>query len=260
MIVFLFGEDQYRLRERKYFYITKLSKTPCILRRFSLSEDFVPEKLKGFLSTPSLFGEKRAALIEDISLEGFKELKSVFKKLKLDRRGIAIVFSSSVAPPKDFIRIFNREFDIVQEKFAILKKSHFFSFVCQKAEEFGLVLEKNVLKTLAEIYEGDTWGVVTELEKIRNWGKKIAEKDLENLIFPEKVNINNLSNLLISFDLKDRLYAFELINFRRESFSKFFYKLGYFSPFSIAKIADLDKEIKAGKIQYEEAVLDLLLG
>jgi hypothetical protein len=110
------------------------------------------------------------------------------------------------------------------------------------------------------VYEDDTWRLVTEIQKLSFLGKPVIEiKDLEDLGLEQ---IPDFWSLILGFksrNLNQRLWALERIFGQNEPAGKIFNLLAYQLPEKINNFAEYDLMVKSGKLEYEEALVDLVV-
>jgi hypothetical protein len=87
----------------------------------------------------------------------------------------------------------------------------------------------------------------------------IDKKDLDVFDFEVAPNYWGLINGLKSFDIKNRLYAFETMLAGNDPPAKIFNILASQWQEKIPHMAEYDLAIKSGKVDYEEALVDLLI-
>jgi len=101
---------------------------------------------------------------------------------------------------------------------------------------------------------------ITELQKISFLGKPIIEKsDLENLELELTPNFWDLLLGLRRPVLRERLAALEKLFAMDEPAGKIFNIAAYSWPEKLPAMAGYDLAVKSGKMDYEEALLDLIL-
>jgi hypothetical protein len=128
---------------------------------------------------------------------------------------------------------------------------------------------------LATIYAGNSWALVTELEKLSalkaggaeahtagrtgSGAATIEKKDLDALDLEAAPDYWALLNGMKSFDVRTRLYALEKLFAINDPPPKIFNILAGQAGPKTPRMAEYDLAIKSGKLEYEEALLDLIL-
>ena len=134
------------------------------------------------------------------------------------------------------------------------------SFVRAQAKKSGVVLDAAAAQFLADVHQGNTWGLVTEIEKLVGLGRAVvARKDLDALGLEVAPNYWALMNSLKSVDSKNRLWALEKMLASGNPPPKIFNILASQWREKTAHMAEYDLKIKSGKLDYEEALVDLVL-
>lgn len=265
MIIFLYGPDAYRRRQ-------KLNEILAVFRQkhsnlnsevFDLAgaeEEFL--QLKDFLNSQSLFEDFKLAVISGIyEAEPRKDLAKLIKSV-LENEKITAIISESKAPLKEFDFLLKKPAQ--SQEFKELKGDYFKMFVKKEVDSRGLKFNPATERRLAEIYEPDTWGLVGELDKITLAGlnQPIEFKDLKTIIdFGIKENIFDLiRTLALSRPVSDKLVDLEQLFLQKEAAPHIFNLLAAIAPPAlVGKLADYDYSVKSGGLDYEEALLDLAI-
>lgn len=269
MIIFLFGPDDYRREQKKKFYIEEFKKkySGLSVSHFDLTEENKPNDLAGFLRGQSIFESKKLAVVENLSGAEEKKLAGIFKTsgLSVDKKATdgdehnqnTVLFSESKKPPK--VLGFLLEKPSKTEEFAILSGAEWLRFIDGVAGKIGLFLEPAAKNFLAEVYAGDSWGLVTELEKISNLKKTVNRKDLENLGLEVAPNYWAVINGVRSASIATSLRAVEKLSSQNEPAAKVFNIISSLWKEKTPQMAEYDFMVKSGKLEYEEALLELVL-
>jgi DNA polymerase III delta subunit len=114
---------------------------------------------------------------------------------------------------------------------------------------------------LGTVYDGNTWGLMTEIEKLRGFksGGVVDKKDLDIFDFEVAPNYWGLINGLKNYDIKNRLYAFETMLAANDPPAKIFNILASQWQEKTPHMAEYDLAVKSGKVDYEDALVDLLI-
>jgi DNA polymerase III delta subunit len=259
MIIFLYGADDYRRTREKRAIIEKFLKkhSPLGAKAFDCAEESAIEKLKEFSRNTGLFDSQRLAVLESAWEVPESELKEWLESIRASKVVTAIV-SESKTPEKGFT--FLKKEPVLAKEFEPLEGAAWAKFIAAEAKERGVSLASDALKLLADAYEGDSWRLATELERLASLGvKTVTKKDLEALdveIAPEFIG---LVKQFSYGDKRARLATLEAMLLSREPAQKIFYILSGFSPKQVQKFAAYDIAIKNGKLDYEDALADLAL-
>ncbi len=267
MIIFLYGSDSYR-RQRKLDKIVneyKQKHSDISLARFDLEEEGEFEKLKDFTDQMSIFGNKKMAVLKNISETEPKKMKE-FLKRRFNLKDLTILISEK-AVPREFENIFKKAF--LMEKFDELNAEKLKFFGQKEIKNRGVLISSLALDFLAENFKGNTWGFMNELDKLILWkaqtNAEINLSDVKSIgdYSFEAPNIFSFINSIIrNLSLKQKIVNLEKLLLGQEELVKVFNFMAssrYMSKDLVKKIADCDILVKSGKIDYEDVFLDLAL-
>ena len=283
MIIFLYGSDDYRREAKKREILAEFQKKRSDLGigMFSFGEGSLPagrqapggdlsvfEKFREFLVSQSLFQSAKMAVLEDsfqVSGDRLKELKKVLLEI-LENKNITVLISEKDKPVKamDFLL----KEPVVNQKFEFLKGKEWENFILREAKRVEVKITEGALRFLAGVYQSSTWGLVTELEKIQHLGSpstssgprmEIHTRDLEGLGIEQVPNFWSLIWGFKNREIKERLWALEKVFGMNEPAARIFNILAYQLPEKLGRLAEYDLMVKSGKLEYEEALLDLVI-
>jgi DNA polymerase III delta subunit len=263
MIIFLYGRDDYRRSEKKRALIAEFTKkrSEIGLGVFDLEEKTALESLGEFLHTQSIFETAKLAVLENaFELEAPKLAKLL--KPFVEEKNITILIAERDKPVKALA--FMLEKLAISQKFEALAGAELVAWIAGEAKKNGFALAPAAAQFLGSVYGGDTWGLVTELQKLAGLaaaagGKPIDRKDLDAFDLEVAPNYWELMNGLKSFDMKNRLYAFETMLAGNDPPAKIFNILASQWQEKTPHMAEYDLAVKSGKVDYEEALVDLLI-
>jgi DNA polymerase III delta subunit len=264
MIIFLYGPDDYRRSEKKRSIIAEFSKKRLEigLGIFDLEEKAAVENLGEFLKTQSIFETTKLAVLENAFELDAPKLAKLLKPF-VEEKNITIVIAGKDKPVKALA--FLLEKPTISQKFETLSGAERMAWLATEAKKNGVALTPAASQFLASVYESDTWGLVTELQKLaglRNGtgsGKTIDKKDLDVFDLEVAPNYWGLINGLKNYDIKNRLYAFETMLASNDPPAKIFNILASQWQEKTPHMAEYDLAVKSGKVDYEEALVDLLI-
>lgn len=148
---------------------------------------------------------------------------------------------------------------VIMQEFAYFEGAQWQAYVKALADKAGVVLTKPALVLLTGIYEKNTWGLVTELQKIASLSKKeIDSIDIEGADSPEVPSFFAMIGALKHQDIKVRLSMLEKLIALGDPAAKTFHMLAYQSG-NVMQFAKYDFFVKSGKLEYDEVLLDALL-
>jgi len=170
-------------------------------------------------------------------------------------RDITVLLSEENKLGKDFNFLLKKQ--VLSQEFSNLTIGQFRNFIIKEGERREVELDDADLRSLANIYLGDSWGLVTELDKMALAIKPTSLQanpsiggERNDLWFQLRKIANSrviasnlpiLEKLLIS---EDPAKIFNLLAYQARDKSKF---------------ADYDAAVKSGKLDYEAALTDLVL-
>ncbi len=265
MIIFLHGQDSYRRRKKINEVVGEYQRkhSNLTLERFDLSKDdndFL--RLQEFCFNRSLFADKKMAVIEGIFDADIAEIAG-FLKSNLKNEDITLLISEDKSPPVKFGFLVKEP--VLSQEFENLDGERLKFFIRKEAQNRSVDLTLAAVNFLEENFKENTWGLITELEKISLIGKKTLDTvDLQKIgDFSESPNIFNFIGLFLRGDFNRRaaLKNLELLFLSHEEPAKIFNILASMSrsPQFLSRLADYDVAVKSGKSDYEEVLLDLAL-
>ncbi len=266
MVIFLYGADDYRRTAKKKEILEEFRKRQSNLGvgifDFSDENDF--QKFQDFLKNQSLFQTAKLGVLDgglDATFAKSLKGKDFIKILKniLDDKNLTVLISQSEKPIKAFE--FLLEKPVVAQKFEVLKEKEWEVFVRNEIKKLEINISGDAVRFLIQVYEGDTWSFMTELQKISffNSNQEVQIKDLENLGIELNPNFWSLVWGFKNVNLKERMWALEKVLGTREPAAKIFNILAYQLSGRISDFAKFDWLVKSGKLEYEEALLQIVI-
>ncbi len=148
---------------------------------------------------------------------------------------------------------------VMIQEFEYLEGAQWQAFAKMLADHESVKLSQPAFKLLMALYEKNTWGLVTELQKLSSLNKKeISTEDIEGADTPEIPSFFAMIGALKNPDIKVRLTILEKLIALGDPAAKTFHILAYQSG-NIMQFAKYDFFVKSGKLEYEEVLLDALL-
>lgn len=268
MIVFLWRPDDYRRSQRRKYYVEEFRKKYSNLGigYFDLAEVDALEKLAEFIRSASLFEASKLAVLENLYEVDERKIKEVFmgiapqKDAIGDERSQTIVLCSENRKPDGEMK-FLLEKPVWAEPFPLLEGSAWENFAATEAKRLGLAPAPDALRFLADVFLGNSWGLVTELEKLSALKRGVVErKDLDKLELEINPEYWPLFSGLRDSDWRRRLITLERLFGLREPTNKIFNILASQWRERTPQLAAYDLAVKTGKLDYDEAILDLVIG
>jgi len=260
MIIFLYGPDDYRRSEKKRSLIAEFTKkrSEIGLSVFDLEEKVALEKLGEFLKTQSIFETAKLAVLENAFELDAPKLAKLLKPF-IEEKNTTLLIAGKDKPVKALA--FLLEKPVFAQKFEALTGAEWTAFIVAEAKKNDVQLTPAAAQFLGTVYGGNTWGLITEIEKLCGFknGVAIDKKDLDIFDFEVAPNYWGLINGLKNYDIKNRLYAFETMLAANDPPAKIFNILAAQWQEKIPHMAEYDLAVKSGKVDYEEALVDLLI-
>jgi DNA polymerase III delta subunit len=289
MIIFLYGPDDYRREEKRRWYIKEFEKkySGLSVRTFDFAggltasmnsrlngevcargvagqaqptangKEDILEEFKSFSRSQSIFASKKLAVLENLYEADEEKLKETLPEIAAKKDTI-VLCSERERPAKTLS--FLLEKPAAAERFEFLSGYEWEIFIKTAAKELGLQLAESTLRFLAGVYRNNTWGLVTELEKISNLKKGVVEeKDLAGLDLEIAPDYWTLLDGLRNRDLKTRIVALEKLFEMGEPLPKVFNILASTWREKTPQMAEYDLKVKSGKLDYEEVLVDLAI-
>lgn len=226
MIIFLYGEDTYRLREKlnqlKNKFIKEIDPTGGNI--FVFDEDNVDsDKLKSSFFTISFLVKKKMVILERIG--NFKkkiseEINNWFKKLDEDKNLILIIWDESIEskPSKN-------KSDLISQlkktkysyEFPLLSDQKLKAWAEEEIEKKGGRINNEALDLLISHVGSDLWQMSQEISKLVSFkNKETINKDDVKLLTKARLD-ENIFHLVDAVGNKDKKMALRLINEQIES-------------------------------------------
>lgn len=251
MIVCLYGPDSYRRGQKIKALVSEYQKkhSAWTVEHFSLDEEGSFGRLKNFAGNVSLFDKSKLAVVHQVEEAG-KEAADFLKEF-LDDKNITIIITSDDKPTQDFAFLLKKP--VLAQEFEELKGVPLANFIKKEAEKRNVKLSPSHFPLLTSLYVGDTWAIINELEKIALGGEPE-----EHLAMPQFFPL--IQRLKGRWPLGEKLSALAYLLENEEPAAVFNVTASVADPELKVKMADYDVAVKSGKLEYEEVLLDLVLG
>ncbi len=271
MIICLYGSDSYRRRQKLKEIIDKYRQKHMTFGDFDLGGNDAEEeflRLKEFALNVSLFEDVKLAVLENAFGDFFRENQLAltdFLKNNLKNQDLTLVICAEKTPPKNLSFLLKKP--ALTQEFDGLKGEQLKFFIGKEAEKRGLNLSPAAVVFLAEIFGGDTWALVNEMEKLSLFNSRNfdAVRLKELVAYYKPLNggefFSRLSGVS-SGHFYGKIANLEFLLSQGEEPAKIFNILAASSrnsPEIIKRFADYDAAIKSGKTDYEEALIDMAL-
>lgn len=261
MFIFLYGPDEYRRLLKKRDLVAEFQKKHSALGIgvFDLEAEGAPDDFYGFTRSQSIFESAKLAVLDNAfaAMEPAKLAKLLAPLPAVE--GITILLSEKEKPVKTLS--FLLEKPSRAQKFENLTGAEWSAFIKNEAQKIGLKLGETALQFLGTVHQGNSWALVTELQKLSALGKTAVQKeDLETLGLEAAPDYWMLLNGMKSSDARTRLVTLERLFAMNDPAPKIFNILAAQAGEKTPRMAEYDLMVKSGKLDYEEALLDFALG
>ena len=258
MIIFLSGRDDYRRAVKRREIVGEFEKKHSRIGVdcFNLASDGALERLISFCRNQSVFEPSKLAVCEEAFENNAGDFALVLKAV-IENRDVTILLSESEKPPKPLSFLGNPP--VLSQSFEILRGEEWKRFVLKKASELKVVFSAPALALFVRAYEGNSWALVMDLEKLACLGREINEKALSESGVEVAPDFWALFGGLRSGRREERLSMLEKVLSMNEPAPKVFNILSSLWKEKASAMAEYDRAVKWGKIEYEEALLDLVL-
>lgn len=265
MIIFLYGPDDYRRSRKKREIVAEFEKkhSGLGLAFFDLAAADAMDALLEFARNQSIFENAKLAVLENAFEVEPKAFAKALHPLAAEKN-TTFLLSEREKPVKALA--FLVEKPSLSQKFENLEGAEWTGFIKTEAKKVGTKLTDPAAAFLGAVYQGNSWALVTELQKLATFRASAAEAavpidkdDLDALDLEAAPNYWALVNGLKSYDARTRLFALEKLLALNDSPAKIFNILAAQAGEKIPRMADYDIAVKSGKLDYEEVLLDLAI-
>lgn len=259
MIIFLYGPDDYRRHKTAEGIIANSEKKHGGTRPsvFNMEDKDEIESFQAFTRNQSIFEATKSAVLQNAFEMDPAALAKLLKPLLSDN-ATNILLSERKKPLKDLNFLLKEPVQV--REFENLIGAEWLAFIKTEAKVWGVALDDSALRFLASVYASDSWALVTELQKLSSLKSSITMKELNVFDLEVAPDYWALINGLKSYDVKNRIMAFEKVLAANDPAAKTFNMLASQWREKILQMAEYDFAVKSGKLEYEEALLDLMLG
>lgn len=265
MLIYLYGPDSYRRGKRLADIRGKYAAKHSAFSVYEFEGDSEQglQCLRDASAAQSLFASKKFIVLRHLFPLPSGEERQYKKFLEglVDEPDIVLTIVSDEAPPKAFAFLLQKANPC--EAFPILLGAAFERFIREEAGACGACLPAGtarltpaLLKSLADNFNGDTWGVVAELQKISLGGTPPAPFD------GASNGVSDFFGALMALQGAAPSRALPLLErlLQGEDVAKLFNVLASrVAPREKIRFADYDIALKTGKTDYALALTDYVL-
>jgi DNA polymerase III delta subunit len=252
MLIFLHGPDDYRREAKKRELIAEFQRKHSALGLgfFDFSEEGALASFRDFIENQSIFEPVKLGVCREIAEVSDKKFTEELKKISGDKTTTLLV-SDAEKPPKGLKGL--------SQEFPRLAGAAWREFVRKEAANLSVKLAPEAFELLAAAYEGESWRVATELQKLSLLRREIRRSDLERLDVELAPDFWETVRGMKSPDLGKRFATLEGLFARNEPAGKIFNILAYQWQEKSARFAAYDLAVKSGRCDYDEVLVDLLI-
>jgi DNA polymerase-3 subunit delta len=259
MIIFLYGPDTYRSRQKLNEIVASYKKTHksgLNLKYFNFENaDF--QKLIDEIQSVSMFAEKKLLILKNtINNKDFKEnfLKNAKRFLSPDYT--ILLYEGGRVPENEPLFEFLKKYGKHQE-FELLGSQRLRSWVKKEFGSYGVKIKAGALEKLIIFVGNDLWQMENEIKKLVSYENKkiILEEDIELLVKP-KIE-SDIFKTIDSIALRNRQQALKLIHKQLEGgdSSSYLFSMINFQFRSMIEIKDMVEKNKPYSIILRESGL-----
>ncbi len=193
MIIFLYGEDTYRSRQKLNEIIEhykKIHKSGLNLKYFNCQKESgktIFADFRDLVRQTSMFKEKKLVIVNGpFSDFGFKEKFLIARKDFVSSQDIILFYEQGKVNGKDKLFIFLKKNAECQE-FKPLEGQKLKNWIKKELKTYNTEAEPVVIKKLVEYIGNDLWRMSQEIKKLVSFKKnrKIKLEDVELLVKPK---------------------------------------------------------------------------
>ncbi len=214
MIIFLYGPDTYRLREKAREIVAsyqKVHKSGLNLKYFE-GKNFDFRDLKQEFQTTSMFKEKKLFVLKNVFSN--QESKNSFLENSEKFTGsdnIVLIQEEGEINPKDPLFDFLRKNSKTQE-FQLLCGQKLKNWIEKEFEKYSTEVETQAVETLINFIGNNLWRLSNEITKLAAFkgNKRVTAKDIAVLVKP-KIE-TDIFKTIDAIALKDKARALSLLH------------------------------------------------
>lgn len=260
MLLLLSGPDSYRrLREKTRLIQGSMQKYPGLgVEEFYFGNGDKPfGEAIDFLHGQSLFSPVRLAVLENaLVAEPTKDfLISLCAAASAKNANVLLIEEKK--PVVKIMTALGK--DLKHTEFDSLSGAAWNKFVHTEAVARGVSLAPEALLFLASLHEGDSWWLITELNRLAGLPEKtISLSNLASLHSEVAPDFRSAMSALSGPTRSNRLVALEKL-LVREPAGKIFNILSAWAKTKTPLFAAYDLQVKSGELDYEEALVDFAI-
>lgn len=260
MIIYLYGPDSYRRGEKAKYIINEYKKKHSVftVQSFDLGDVAERGAFRDSLTAQSLF-DPFLFVVATNAFPSITDSEKEFVPLLKNVSGAArvvVLFAADEVPPQAFG--FLAEKPATVQSFPTLSLGEFEVFVAAEAAKLGAKFTPSLIAQVARIFAPDSWRAVSEIKKIALMGEGVAEVGVDSIkkidFFQSILALRRTGAPRMTLPVLERMLG-------QEDHAAIFNVLASQVLLTDkARFADYDVAIKSGKLEYELAITDWVLG
>jgi len=189
MIIFLYGPDTYRSRQKLNAIIEhykKIHKSGLNLKFFDIDKNDFSD-LEGEISSVSMFGEKKLIILKNaFSKKEFEKFFLKDQKFFLNSKEAILFYEEGEINKESSLFKFLKKFGKSQE-FLPLKGQKLIIWIKNEFKKYQAKIDSVALIKLIDFVGNDLWQMSNEIKKLVSFkkSKKIEKEDIELLVRPK---------------------------------------------------------------------------
>ena len=266
MIIYLYGSDSYRRQEKLNEYIERYKeKYASGAGSFYLDKDEDLLRFKDFCKSQSLFEPSKLGVVfsfNELEKGDLKEFTALIKE-NLKNKDLTLILNSDKKPTKDYSYLLKEP--VISHNFDILDGAELKKFLDLEIKKRKIELDVKSRELLLFGLSNNSWEIILALDKLSLLDeKKIDQKILEKHIdlLPALDVFGHINKMRDGYSVGSRLGTLEEL-FERGADSAMIFNIFSASPYLNKEqkimMANYDAEIKSGRLEYDEVLLDMML-
>ncbi len=266
MIIYLYGPDPYRRREKTTEYVERYKEKYSVPpESFYLDKKEDWERFKNFCKSQSLFETSKLGIVfnfSDLEKPEFKEFIALVKE-NLENKDITIILNSDKKPTKDLSFLLKKP--MISHSFENLEGVELKKFLDMEIKKRDIEIDAEAKEVLLLVAGKSIWDMTLELDKLALLDEKKITKNIikEHIdILPVMDIFSHLNRIRAAKDIGGRLALMEDLLSGNNDPAMIFNMTAaspYLTKEQKIKMADYDAAVKMGKLEYGEVLLSMML-
>ena len=257
MLIFLYGQDTYRSRQKLNEIINhykKIHKSGLNLKYFD-GKNLSFQDFKDEIRSVSMFAEKKLAVLKNTFLnKNFKENFLRDSKEFAESKNIVLFYEEEEFSGDKLFKFLKKH--AKSQEFKPLQSQKLKNWVKKGFDDYGIEIREEALEKLINFVGSDLWQMANEIKKLVSYKLKcpnpeISQRDIELLVKP-KIE-NDIFKTIDAIASKNKKQAIELIHKHLEKGDTPLYLLSMinfqFRNLLIVKSQELRRKFYAGDVR-----------